>query len=73
MIMPPIVERYRPASVSEGNLFMDVYCDNCHRFVDCNIIVQSLCKTISDADYPVQLRIFDAHPYCTDFIQRSPA
>jgi hypothetical protein len=68
----PIPKRYRPKTVEEGSLFLDIYCDHCHRFVDCEIVVRSMCKYIDDPNYPPQLRVYDGEPpYCTDFIQKN--
>lgn len=69
-------EKYRPSNGTEGQLFMDWFCDRCKRdaaFRDgsgdsCPIVADAFTFNVSDPKYPAEWQYgTDGQPCCTAF------
>jgi len=67
-------ELYRPGSGTEGEIFMDQFCDQCKHDQDfhnpCQIILRTMIFDLNDPEYPKQWILSKTGPKCTSFEQK---
>ena len=70
-----IIAKYRPSNGTEGEIFMQEFCDSCiygdpgnEKY--CEIIKKTMMFDVDDREYPIEWRYGeDGQPICTKFKQ----
>ena len=59
---------YRPSNGTEGEMFMEMFCDRCSKLSCCRIVGLSMAVEKDDPEYPKEW-VFDSEgcPTCTAF------
>ena len=71
-----IIAKYRPSNGTEGEIFMQEFCDSCIHGDPgnekiCTIVDRTLWHDIDDKEYPIEWRYGeDGQPTCTKFKQK---
>lgn len=65
-------ERYRPANGTEGDIFMESFCDRCVNGADCEIQDATMAFDVDDPEYPAEWIEDDDGPRCTAFVAEGP-
>jgi len=75
-----LIELYQPSNGTEGDIFMSQFCYKCVKFPhssdaknQCFIFLMGWSCSITDKEYPKQLRYIDDKPVCTAFKDRELA
>jgi hypothetical protein len=73
------VELYQPSNGTEGDYFMEKFCDNCYHESgrgnespegSCPIPIATMVCNPGDSQYPNQWRYADGKPTCISFFER---
>lgn len=73
---PPRVELYRPSNGTEGEWFVEHFCENCERerqwreeeINPCEILGATFMFDVDDEGYPTEWRYVEGKPTCTAFV-----
>jgi hypothetical protein len=65
---------YRPSNGTEGEIFMEKWCERCMLDTEdnpCEILTCALCFDIDESDYPKEWRYdYAGRPMCTAFVEK---
>ena len=70
-----MIKKYRPSNGTEGEFFMNYYCDRCKHDsayrngtgYSCEIVSDAITLDIDDENYPTEWQYKDGEPVCTKF------
>ena len=60
-------KKYRPSNGSEGEMFMEMWCYQCKKEKECQILTDAFCLGKDDDGYPKEWAYDEGQPCCTAF------